>query len=224
MTKQLIADISRRLDIVIRRGNTFEKEITVENEDGTPFDFTGYTGELVVVTNVDDRTPNLSFTAVNGLTLSEGKIKLYKTATQLKGFRDNSYMYFLKLTYPDSSVYLWLNGKFEVNEELYDNQQESLADLTIYLEGQPVILSIAAGGGPAGSTDSEYRGLYDPSSNNMPSTGGRGPGGAPKGGDRWAFSAPAPALIYDGEYWPVKSMAEALVDNPGNDPTKWRVW
>jgi hypothetical protein len=94
------------------------------------------------VTGPDDRTPNLNLTSGSGITLSEGNINLSRTADQLKGFRDHSYMYFLILTYPDGSKKLWLNGKFKVNEELYDSPVSADDELVIALNGAPITLTI----------------------------------------------------------------------------------
>lgn len=69
-----------------------------------------------------------------------------------------------------------------------------------------------------------FRGQY--AGNDFPSTGGRGAGGAVQMGDKWSYPAGIIGIEYGSgpEDWPPNTIAEALEDNPGQDPTKWRLY
>lgn len=147
---QISVDISRRLDIIMRKAETFSKIIRVINEDLTDFDFTDYSASLKVYTGPTDRTPQLVFDYSGGLTLSSGQILLEKDETETD-IRRRDYIYFLWVTYPDDTIKLWLNGKVIVNEGLYDNGDEDTS-LTINIDGSPITLEILAGGGSGSSS------------------------------------------------------------------------
>jgi hypothetical protein len=66
-----------------------------------------------------------------------------------------------------------------------------------------------------------FRGAYDASGNTYPASGGSGVSGAIKAGDEWYFSV---AGTLDGGLWPVKTIAKALIDTPGQTDANWRLY
>ena len=141
MTPTASADITRRLDIIVRRGDSLNINIAVKNEDDEDFDFTDYEANLSVFTGVDDKQANLVFANNFDLVLTEGNISLTKTLTQMTAVRNRGYIYFLKVTYPDGKVHTWLSGKFIVNEDISDNPTTS-AEIVVMSNSTPVTLTI----------------------------------------------------------------------------------
>jgi hypothetical protein len=70
-------------------------------------------------------------------------------------------------------------------------------------------------------TSSPFRGAYDASGNTYPASGGSGVAGAIMAGDEWRFSV---AGTLDGGLWPVKTIAKALIDTPGQTDANWRLY
>lgn len=139
-------DIVRRADLVIRRGNSFNKVFNVIDANGAPFIFTDYSASLEVYTSASDQVPNLVFESGDGLNLSLGTITLTKTADQLSTFRDRSYLYYLWVTDADGFKRLWLNGRFIVHEGVCDNFTDGINievnSLVINTNGNPINLTI----------------------------------------------------------------------------------
>lgn len=65
-----------------------------------------------------------------------------------------------------------------------------------------------------------FRGAFDASVNALPSSGGSGDLGVIKAFNAWYFSVGG---NINGEFWPAKTIAIALVDNPGQDDANWRL-
>lgn len=140
--RELSLDISRRLDIRARKNQAIDKTLVVKNPDGSNFDFTGYTATMEVFTGPSDTVPNITFT----VTLASGELRIQLAANKIK--RDSTYIYFLKL-----NGILWLNGRFIINEGLYE-QGESTETLVINSEGTPITITISAGTGTSTITGS----------------------------------------------------------------------
>jgi hypothetical protein len=144
MSAVLSLDNSRRLDMIVRRGASFDKALLVKNAaDNTDFDFTGWTGELKAFSSIADTNADLTFSAAGGLTLATGSITLSKSDTVMNKFRRHDYFYFLWMTSPAGKKKLWLNGLFSVQEGLYDDETDS-NELLITLTGDDVTLSISS--------------------------------------------------------------------------------
>jgi hypothetical protein len=140
--RELTLDISKRLDIRARKNQAIDKTFAVKNPDGTGFDFTDYTATMEVFTGPSDTVPNLTFT----VTLATGELRIQLAANKIK--RNSTYIYFLKL-----NGILWLNGRFIINEGLYE-QGESTESLVINSEGTPITITISAGTGTSTITGS----------------------------------------------------------------------
>lgn len=89
---------------------------------------------------------------------------------------------------------------------------EDVTNVTIVLEGEPVEVTINESGGDA---TEHFKGGYDASTNTFP-------GDADTiAGDFWRFTVGG---TLDGGIWPAKTIAMALIDNPGQDPDNWRLY
>lgn len=140
-------DRSRLLNFTVRRGDTIDHTIPVKNEDGTDFDFTGYTATFKVYTSVSDPTANLELT----VTLAAGSIRLQKDAATMENIRNRGYIFRMVMT-KDGNVEQWLNGLFRVKEEPGEGPITDVGDLVISLNGTPVILTIVIGGTGGGGS------------------------------------------------------------------------
>lgn len=67
-----------------------------------------------------------------------------------------------------------------------------------------------------------YMGIYDASGGTFPADGGSGVAGPTgiKRGNMFIFSEGG---IIDGQFWPKGTITIALVNNPGQDVTKWNL-
>lgn len=84
-------------------------------------------------------------------------------------------------------------------------------DITIILEGEAVEVTISESGG---SGVEHFQGGFDASVNIFPGDVDT------LAGDFWRFTVGG---TLDGEVWPAKTIAIALIDNPGQDPANWRL-
>lgn len=149
--KAATADKAKRLDLYARMDGTFKKTLIVKNQaDDSDFDFTDYTIELKIVDSWF-RTPKLIVTTSNGLTVSAGRIEIEVDASVINFRKEDNY-YFLWLTYPDGTKYVWLNGKFVVNHQLFDGLEDS-EDIIISNDTEDVIIEVVSGiADPDGTT------------------------------------------------------------------------
>jgi hypothetical protein len=89
---------------------------------------------------------------------------------------------------------------------------EDITNVTIVLEGEPVEVTINEGGGDA---TEHYKGGFDASGNTFPGDEDT------EASDFWRFTVGG---TLDGGNWPAKTIAIALIDNPGQDPDNWRLY
>lgn len=140
---EVSADISKLLKIIARYGDTFNLSINVNNLDGSAYDFTGHTVTLDVY-NPADREPCLSFSYGEGLTLSSGLISLEKTVSEMNPLRRGERIYFLRVTFPDSSKKLWLNGPFVTNEGIFTGSDNAEATISIGSQGDVITVTVGS--------------------------------------------------------------------------------
>lgn len=138
MNVRITTDISKRLDIIARKAETFSKTIQVLNNDGTGFVFTNYSAQLVVMSYMASITPVLIFELGSGLTLSTGQILLEKDNSEML-INPKDYVYFLKITDPSDNINTWLNGKFIINQGMFDGVNHA-DDIVLEINGSPVTL------------------------------------------------------------------------------------
>lgn len=137
MEEALDLDRSRKLPIRVRRGQTINYTIPVNNAAGSPFDFTGYTAELFVYTSFSksDATEEFEIT----VTLDTGSMQLTHSPILRKR---EEFIYLLWMTDPDGGRQLWLNGPFVVLNREWDFENES-ETIVINPDGDDITLVIS---------------------------------------------------------------------------------
>lgn len=142
--KATAVDKAKRLDIYCRKDGSFERTLLVKNaSDSSDFDFTGFTVEFFVV-DAWFKTPRLSLIEGDGLTVTTGRIDIEISAADLNIKKEDLY-YFMWVTSPDGSKYVWLNGRFVVNHQLFDGVT-STNELTINNTPDTINIIISADG------------------------------------------------------------------------------
>jgi hypothetical protein len=112
--------------------------------------------------------------------------------------------------YNDASTGLFKANVTQNRSTLQDRTLvEDLADSFYNKVDNPLLLN------------SIFRGAYDASGNTYPASGGSGTAGAIRAGDEWYFSVGG---TLDGGLWPIKTIAKALVDTPGQTDANWRLY
>jgi hypothetical protein len=121
----------------------------------------------------------------------------------------NSYFYEIVNTTTGKT---WFCGTAYFTDS-YSSDIQNTTDVTLYLEGDPVevtLLEAPAGGGGI----EHFQGGFDASGNTFPGDADT------VAGDWWRFTVGGSP---DGTFWPAKTFAYALTDNPGQDPDNWRL-
>ncbi len=121
---KLLADSSKQLDIIARKGSTFDRNLSAVDVNAVAFVFTSYTATAKVYNPYNLTTEIINISVV----LTSGNIALDVTAAVMD-VAVESYYWELEVTLPSGSVEVWLSGKFEVIEGIADNDQVS-NDLT----------------------------------------------------------------------------------------------
>lgn len=141
---EVFTDISKYLKITSRRGDTFNLEVNVNSANGSAYDFTDHVVTWEVYTGAGDRSANLSFASGSGLTLSTGLISLTKSIADMSPLRRGARIHFLRVTFPDGSKKLWVNGDWVVNEGTFGGSDNNAATLTINSSGDVVELTVGS--------------------------------------------------------------------------------
>jgi hypothetical protein len=113
-------DISQELNLIARRGDTYEREFVVKKTDESLYDFTGYSAKMQVKEKQADTTAILDLdSGVGGeITLAAGSLKILIPAATMKTILPKNYYFDLQLTYPSAKVKTWLFGRFTVNQDV----------------------------------------------------------------------------------------------------------
>lgn len=118
MATQINLDISQRVDITCRKGDTFDISFTFKDGDAVPIDLSsGYTWKLDVKetdTSASDVIADSSFTYTG---TAQGILTITCPATTMASVNGGLYVYDLQ---SDQSgvVKTWLYGVFKVNEDV----------------------------------------------------------------------------------------------------------
>lgn len=117
MAAQINLDTAQRLDITCRKGDTFNIELTFNDETGAAIDLTGYSWKLDV-RETDTSTSAIieddSFTYASN---SAGVLTIKATATVMAAVDGGIYVYDLQSTNA-GAVKTWIYGIFKVNEDV----------------------------------------------------------------------------------------------------------
>lgn len=143
-------DKARRLDIYTRKDATFYKEFLVLDAEGDPYDFTGHTMSMKIFSKIRTN-PALVVNIDNHMVIEEGKFTIDVPPDEMD-FRkeDNYYQLWVE---NDEGTYVWLNGKFVVNNfNLFDgiNATTGVA-MTIGDQNVTIIIGGNTGGVPVPS-------------------------------------------------------------------------
>lgn len=136
-------DRSKQFPIRVRRGQSIDQTIQVKNLDGTAFDFTGYSAELLAYTSFakTDLTPEFEI----DVELAIGSMRFTSSPINRK---KEAFVYILWMTDDAGLRQPWTNGDFIVLNRPWSASDEELT-LTISPEGSPIVFYIS----PIGLTD-----------------------------------------------------------------------
>jgi hypothetical protein len=140
------------------------------------------------------------------LTVEDNKIILSVDEEEVDSVR-SSYFYEIVNTTTGKT---WICG----NAYFTETQSEEVTDfteVTIVLNGEPVEVTLNAG---TADPVEHFKGNWDASSNTFPGDE------TTIAGDFWRFTVGG---TLDGGVWPAKTIAFALIDEPGQDPDNWRL-
>jgi hypothetical protein len=128
MATSVNLDISQRVDIVCRKGDTFDLEFIIEDADGVPIDVTTptvYTFKMEVRESSTSPNPPIIDTTGNPATGFEitgtvdGVVNVLSSATFMETVPSGTFVYDLEATtVADSNVQTWFYGLFKVNEDI----------------------------------------------------------------------------------------------------------
>lgn len=114
-------DVSKRLDITCRKGDTFELTITATDAEGDDVDFGAYTSIDLEVrpTDEDTGTPVISFDhPADFNTATSGQLVVSKSAATMAGVAAGIYVYDMQLTDSTGKTITWFYGIFKVNDDV----------------------------------------------------------------------------------------------------------
>lgn len=117
-TSQVQLDVARRLDIVCRKGDTFNLVINVTDSAGTAVDLTTYSDFRMEVRETDTSAStiiadsNVTITGTSG-----GVLTVTINNTIMEGVDGGLYAYDLE-TIKSGVVQTWLTGVLKVNEDV----------------------------------------------------------------------------------------------------------
>jgi len=110
-------DISKRLDITCRKGDTFFITINITDAGGQAIDLTPYSFQLEVRDDASDsiliQTTDIVFTKNSSSTIGRLDIQIPSQYVNFSGV----YVYDLETTL-SGNVKTWLHGLFKVNEDV----------------------------------------------------------------------------------------------------------
>lgn len=132
-------DRSRKLPIRLRRGQSIDKTILVKNSDGSDFDFTGYSADMLVYNSFNSHSEEFEIV----VTLSTGAIRLTHAAITRKR---EDFIYLFWVTDPTGYRQLWLNGPLTLLNREWD-AEDGEDTITISPDGDSVVLTISPLGG-----------------------------------------------------------------------------
>ena len=114
-------DISKRLDITCRKGDTFEMTIDATDAEGDAVAFGSYSDIALEVrpTDEDSGTPVLSFDhPADFNTTVAGKLVISKSATVMATVTAGVYVYDMQLTDSAGKTVTWFYGLFKINDDV----------------------------------------------------------------------------------------------------------
>jgi hypothetical protein len=114
-------DVSKRLDITCRKGDTFELTMVVNDAEANAVDFSLFNDMLLQVRPSDDDTgtPVLEFIFPTDFEVSIlGTLIIKKSNTDMASIDAGIYVYDLQMTDANSKVVTWFYGIFKINDDV----------------------------------------------------------------------------------------------------------
>lgn len=114
-------DVSKRLDITCRKGDTFSLVISATDSAGSPIDFGAYTDMLIQVrpTDEDTGTPVVAFSWPTDFnTATVGQVTVEKDAATMAALEAGIYVYDYQMTDAGGNVATWFYGTFTINDDV----------------------------------------------------------------------------------------------------------
>lgn len=208
-------DKSRAVRIFARVNETsVAKTLTFLNADGSDHDISSYDFKLFVQKRANTTVKLFTLSIGSGLTVQNGNELLIEISETQASVPADTYFWRL---YSADEDHTWLNGPFVFhNGEFDDTTDETTVEIT---EGETIIIEVSGGG------IDHWRGDWS-TADEYPSTGGNGPGGVAKAGDRWRNTVLSILDVYplgSGTVVQGNAVFEALIDDP-QDPEDWKVY
>ena len=117
-------DKSAEVNLVARRGDTYEREFTVKKNDESLYDFAGCSAKMQIKIKQHDITNILELNSGEEITLTVGLLKILIPSAAMKNVLPKNYYFDLEITYPSpqagqaGKVMTWLSGRFTVNQDV----------------------------------------------------------------------------------------------------------
>jgi hypothetical protein len=191
-------DPAQNLDLYFRRGRNGSKLFSFFDSGGLPFSLEGLEFEFKSGFGVT-------------LTILDNTLEISIADTE-NPRADSDFWELINTTFGKT----WLCGTAYFTSAL-SAAATDIENITIVENGEPINITLSDSG--SGGVE-HYRGPYDASTNLYPDDGGSGAEGVIQAGDRWYFSVGG---TFEGVPWQAKTLAEALVDDPGQDSNNWRL-
>ena len=129
---KLNLDVSKELDITIRRGDTLSFDVTVKDTDGDAVDLTAYNFSMDIRSNISPKLKNTRTDVVLSdspggknsllLTLSgaaDGTLSIFATREAIAGIGPGTYFYDISADKSsDASSQTWFYGTFTVSGDV----------------------------------------------------------------------------------------------------------
>ena len=121
MITSVILDISKRVDITCRKGDSFTLEMMISDADGVGIDLYSYTFKMEVRETDTSSESILSSTSddfqfINNANGAEGALEIIASATSMQ-VESGVYVYDIQATV-GSQVTTWFYGIFKINEDI----------------------------------------------------------------------------------------------------------
>lgn len=151
--KAIAIDKARRLDIYTRKNGTFKKKFIVKNaEDGTPYSFAGHMVAMEIFNKLFSN-PDMIIDEDSFMTVTDGEIDIAVPDTEMD-FRKND-LYYRMWVVNDEGKFVWLNGKFVVNNfNLFDGVNTTTGTTMTTGDNNVIIYVGGNGNGPTPGTAS----------------------------------------------------------------------
>lgn len=125
---QINTDISRELDIVMRKGDTFVLDLQILDSASVGFNITNYTAKMSILKGRTQRPLTTLYSTNieslgNYITMGDGFISMHIPSEITENWKEGEYIYDLQLTSPflegsTPRTTTWLKGKFIINPDI----------------------------------------------------------------------------------------------------------